>query len=179
MRSLLHISSMRGVSRAAEARYAAGFTVIELMIVVAILVILIAIAGPDLRSMIVGARIKNASFDIFSTLTHARSEAVTRNTTVLICRGADWASGWTVTFAADCDSITTQNTLRKKDAYQGITINNSAASVSFSSIGRAIAAASFEITAAGASQENMRCVTIDPSRQPHTKPPVKTGFACP
>jgi type IV fimbrial biogenesis protein FimT len=158
-----------------------GFTIIELMVVVAILVILIAIAGPDFRNMIVATRIKNASFEVFSALVHARSEAVTRNTTVLICRGTDWASGWTVTYAADCDpsSITPQNTLRKQDAYKGITITNAATSVGFNSIGRATADTSFSITADGASDENKRCVTAKTSSQPLTKPPTKTGFACP
>ena len=66
-----------------------GFTLIELMVVVAIVVILIAIAGPDFRNMIAATRVKNASFDVFSSLTHARSEAVTRNTTVRTCRGTN------------------------------------------------------------------------------------------
>jgi type IV fimbrial biogenesis protein FimT len=146
------------------------------MIATAILVVLIAIAGPDFRNTIIATRVKNASFDVFSSLTHARSEAITRNTTVRICKGTTWASGWTVTFAADCDpgSITPENTIRKQDAYEGITITNAAASVCFNGMGRLstvspCAATSFSIDAPGASEKNKRCVIIDASGRPTTK----------
>lgn len=152
---------------------ASGFTVIELLIVVAILVILIGIAGPDFRKIIVATRVKNASFEVFSSLTHARNEAVTRNTTVRVCRATNWASGWTITFAADCNSssITTANTIRKQDGYQGVTITESptSASVSFNGTGRANAQVSFSIDAPNINAKDKRCVVIDASGRPRTK----------
>jgi len=166
-------------AHAPAAGTAQGFTIIELMIVVAIVVILIAIAGPDFRSMIAASRVKDASFDVFSSLVHARSEAVTRNATVRICRGTNWASGWTITFAADCDpgNITPANTIRKQDAVQGITIASvpsGVTSICFNGTGRLnatapCAAASFGIDAPGVIDRNKRCVTIDPSGRPVTK----------
>jgi len=150
-----------------------GFTIIELVIVVAILAILIAIAGPDFRSMIAASRVKSASFDVFSSLVHARSAAITRNATVRICMGANWASGWTVTFAADCDpdNITPANTIKKQDAYQGITITNTNAftSVSYNGTGRANANTSFSIDAPGVIDRNKRCIVLDASGRPVTK----------
>jgi type IV fimbrial biogenesis protein FimT len=149
----------------------AGFTIIELMIVIVILVILIGIAGPDFRQLIAATRVRNASFDVFSTLTQARNEALTRNTTVRICRTSNWTSGWTITFAADCSSITAANTIRKHDAYQGLTISESPTSsfVTFSAAGRANTAVSFNIDAPNANAKDKRCVIVDASGRPRTK----------
>ena len=153
---------------------ASGFTVIELLIVVAILVILIGIAGPDFRKIIVATRVKNVSFDVFSSLTHARNEAVTRNTTVRICGASNWASGWTITFAPNCNSssITAANTIRKQDAYQGVTITETLTNtsfVSFTGTGRATPQASFNIDAPNVNAKDKRCVLIDASGRPRTK----------
>lgn len=155
-----------------------GFTLIELMVVVAIVAILLGLGVPGFRELITATRVKNASFDVFSSLTHARSEAVTRNTTVRICMGTNWASGWTVTFAPDCDpsNITSTNTIKTQGAYQGITITNPipVTSICFNGMGRLntvppCAAASFSIEAPGALDQNKRCVTLDPSGRPVTK----------
>ena len=162
-----------------------GFTIIELMIVVAILVILISIAGPDFRNIIVATRVKNASFDVFSSLTQARSEAITRNTTVTITpAGGIWANGWTISCAdaTVCkDPITNAPPLviRRHDAYDGVTMTNAATTITFNGMGRSSAAVSFSIAASGASDRNKRCVTLDPSGRPLTKPVVLTGFTCP
>jgi type IV fimbrial biogenesis protein FimT len=61
-----------------------GFTLIELMTVVALLAILSAIAAPSLRTFIESQRLRNASFDIVSDLLLARSEALTRQTVVVV-----------------------------------------------------------------------------------------------
>lgn len=75
-----------------------GFTMVECMVVVAVVIILVTIAVPGLSGIIVSQQLKNASFDLASTLTAARSEALTRNVEVTILpREGDWARGWTVT----------------------------------------------------------------------------------
>jgi type IV fimbrial biogenesis protein FimT len=151
-----------------------GFTVIELIIVVAILVILISIAGPDLRNLIVATRIKNTSFDVFSTLTHARSEAVTRNTTVTITPSGTWAGGWTISCndATSCKDPVTNTpplVIRSHGAYSGVTISGGPSSISFNGMGRANTDVSFTIDAPGASAKSKRCVTISTSGRPATK----------
>jgi type IV fimbrial biogenesis protein FimT len=149
-----------------KAPYTQGFTIIELMVVVAILVILIAIAGPDFRNLIVASRIKNASFDVFSALVHARSEAVTRNTTVTITPAAGgWADGWTVTESGG-------TVIRQQSAYPNVAITLApAGTISFNGIGRLTAAAApaFSLTATGALDKSKRCIVIDPSGRPVTK----------
>jgi len=162
-----------------------GFTIIELMIVVVLLVVLLSLAGPDFRSIIIATRIKNTSFDVFSSLTQARSEAITRNTTVtMAAAGGAWANGWTIscTDTDVCkDPVTSAPPLvmRNQDAYDGVTLSGSATSVSYSGSGRANATAWFSITAPNASDRDKRCVTLDASGRPVTKPVVTSGFSCP
>lgn len=172
-------------ARPSSAGMSQGFTIIELMTVVAIVVVLIAIAGPDFRNIIIATRVKSASFDVFSSLTQARSEAITRNTTVTVTpAGGGWVNGWTITCAdatvcVDPVTLAPPLVIRRQDAYQGITIANTAASISYSGMGRANVAASFTIDAPGASDRNKRCVTLDLSGRPVTKPAITTGFTCP
>ena len=131
--------------------------------------------------MIAASRVKDASFDVFSSLVHARSEAITRNATVRLCSnsGMNWEGGWTVTSDTSCASITTANTVRTQDTFSNIRVTGATAEVSFNGMGRANANASFTIDASGVIERNKRCVVLDASGRPVTKPPVQTGFTCP
>ncbi len=93
-----------------------GFTIIELMAVLAIAAVLAAAALPNLTQFLRDQRVKTASFDVFSTLVTARSEALLRNASVTVTptSGTNWASGWQVTAGAVV--------LRKQDVVPGITI---------------------------------------------------------
>jgi type IV fimbrial biogenesis protein FimT len=71
-----------------------GFTLLELMITVAIIVIITAIALPSFRSMIKNAQTRNAAEAITNGLQKARAEAVARNANVEFVLGA--ASSWQV-----------------------------------------------------------------------------------
>ena len=74
-----------------------GFTLVELLVVMAIAVVLLGVAAPSLRDIILAQRVKNASFDVFASITSARSEAITRNVPVTIApAGGNWSNGWLV-----------------------------------------------------------------------------------
>jgi type IV fimbrial biogenesis protein FimT len=63
---------------------AAGFTVVELMIVVAILAVLIAVAAPSFTEFLSKRRVDGALSELVTDLQFARSESVSRNAPVRI-----------------------------------------------------------------------------------------------
>lgn len=66
-------------------RSSTGFTLIELMTVVAIIAIVMGIAAPSLRDLILNARMSAQANDLLADLALARSEAIKRNARVAIC----------------------------------------------------------------------------------------------
>ena len=138
-------------------RRQAGFTLAELLIVVAIIGILGAFAVPSFNNMMVNERIKSASFDVTAALTQARSEAIKQNGAVTITPTsgtAAWAGGWTVT-GPDTAVITSQG------AYpSSITITGSSTSIVYNRSGRAASAGSLQLASSTAGTTSPRCITI-------------------
>ncbi len=82
-----------------------GFTLIELMVTVAIAVILLGVAVPSFFSIIQNNRATAQANDLLSSINVARSEAVKRGATTTVCvssnqssctGGTNWAQGWLV-----------------------------------------------------------------------------------
>jgi len=82
-----------------------GFTLIELMVTVGVVAILAAVAIPSFSSMIQNGRQSSVYNGLISELNYARSEAVKRSTSVVVCARADdtscattaqWDDGWLV-----------------------------------------------------------------------------------
>lgn len=143
-----------------------GFTLIELMVTIAVAAILATLAAPSFREYIVSQRIKNASFDLITALTLTRSEAITRNADVDLLRtGADWVNGWTIKPA-----IASPPTLHTQDAFKGlkITANPAADTVTYGKDGRiTTAAVTFQIEPVSPiSGVKFRCVSIGLSGVP-------------
>jgi type IV fimbrial biogenesis protein FimT len=144
-----------------KARSSSGFTMIEMLVVLVILAVLAAIAAPNMGIMVRTQRVKTASFDIFSGLVLARSEALKRNTTVTVTPvSGNWANGWTAT-----DS--NGNTVRKQSGFTTVSITGPA-TVTFTGSGRLSGGSSpqFSLTAPDVATENQRCVKVDLSGRP-------------
>lgn len=81
-----------------------GFSIVELMVVLAIAAILATVAAPSFNSTMRNNQLATQANELVSTLQLARSEAVKRAQRVTICvssdqatcTGANWASGWIV-----------------------------------------------------------------------------------
>ena len=91
---------------------ARGFSLLEVMVVVAILAILAALAGPSFTPMIERWRVRSATEDLQSSLYFARSEAIKRGGGISVAAkdGADWSSGWQVKSGTDVVQNTDQPT---------------------------------------------------------------------
>lgn len=62
-----------------------GFTLVELMVTIAVAAILMAIAAPSFTSLINSNRLTSSANEMVATLQAARMEAVRLNTTVNVC----------------------------------------------------------------------------------------------
>ena len=77
-----------------------GFTLIEALVTLTVLVILSSLAVPAFSGMIQNNRIRGAAYELMSSLAYARSEAIKRNNTASVApAGGGWSDGWTVTAA--------------------------------------------------------------------------------
>jgi type IV fimbrial biogenesis protein FimT len=97
-------------SRSPRRPPAAGFTLIELAIVLAIVAILCRVASPGLSRTIATRALAAQSSEFMAALRFARAEALKRGTLVTVCasapggavpacqgtHAADWRSGWIV-----------------------------------------------------------------------------------
>lgn len=81
-----------------------GFTLIELMVVIAVAAILATIAVPALNDFIEKARVRGAAEALHADLTYARSESVLQNLDVMvsITPGATWCYGLNAGGTCDC-----------------------------------------------------------------------------
>ena len=90
-----------------------GFTLIELIITVAIVAILLAIGVPSFQEMMRNNRVAAHTNDRLSSLNLARSEAIKRGVRVSLCKSSDglscattgdWTQGWIVFVDTDNDA---------------------------------------------------------------------------
>lgn len=84
----------------------AGFTLIELMVVIVIFSLALAVGMPLMNEWIQNAQIRTAAENIRSGLQDARTEAIRRNTSIRF-RLASSGAGWTITAVSDDSTVRT------------------------------------------------------------------------
>lgn len=140
-----------------------GFTLIELMVVVAVIGILAAFSLPSYTQMIQNTRIKTAAESIQNGLQVARAEAVKRNQPVQFdLRGSD--SAWTICVApasGACPATDNASTIQSRGAGEGsstdidVAVNNAGPYV-FNSLGVPAPTANFTIDNTAISENDSR-----------------------
>jgi type IV fimbrial biogenesis protein FimT len=77
--------------------FTSGFTLLELLMVIAIMGIILAIAIPNFKALITSIRLTNAANNMVSALQIAKSEAIKSNSFVsIIPIKSNWKNGWVV-----------------------------------------------------------------------------------
>jgi type IV fimbrial biogenesis protein FimT len=147
-------------------RRARGFTLIEGMIVLAVVAVLAAIALPSLANVLTAQRLRAAGTDLVSSLLVARSEAIKRKTRIEVepRTPGDWTSGWRVATATADEQID-----RREPTGTRVAVARAPASVIYERNGRlsAVGITQFEFRDAEHQPGiDARCVTIDPSGLP-------------
>lgn len=97
-----------------------GFTLVELMVVIAIVAILASLAAPSWQAMIVRNNIRTAVNDLAGSLQFARSEAVRLNSAITVCASTDaitcantgFENGWIVRTGAQTNDPDNQQLLQ-------------------------------------------------------------------
>jgi len=163
MMARIEILQRRAHSIARAPGAALGFTITETMLAVAVLAILVGLAAPGFKEIILSQAVKTASFDLFSNLLVARSEAITRNTTVTVTpAGGNWANGWTITDSGG-------ETVRQQDRFAQVIIAGPG-SITFNGAGRlTTGSTSLSLMANGGQASHNRCIEIDLGGRPAAK----------
>jgi type IV fimbrial biogenesis protein FimT len=141
-----------------------GFTLIEMLVVLAIVAIGLAIAGPGFQKLVATQRARDAATGLQSALLKTRSEAVKRNADATLAPvGSTWEGGWRIVDASS-------KVLHDQQPLAGVSITGGPALVVYDGNGRIVggAAPSFEVASTAVSTIR-RCVAVDPSGRPYLK----------
>ena len=136
-----------------------GFTLVEMIAVMAIMAILAGVSASSFVWLNQSTQIRGAAFDLVADLDFARSEAVKRNDDVVVAPvGGLWANGWTVTAGG--------TVLRTRAALTAqIDFAAAPGTLTFDGAGRAslVSVGNFQICPPGGGNLSGRIVRIDAS----------------
>lgn len=175
---------------------AGGFSLIELMVVVAILGIMLGFAAPNYAEWVATQRVRDTAADIHTSLMRARSEALSRGVSTSICAvNGNLANGWSIPNPSRKDDLTLFNPdpgapadtttafqctntlsvfIEQHGPVQNATISG-ATNVTFTNTGRVATALAIKVTVTGTNMG--RCVTVDTAGRPKTRA-INASDAC-
>ena len=89
-----------------------GFTLIELMVVIALIAILASLAAPSFQRSIAQRKVSETASDLMISALQARSAAITNNQQAIVqpIETTDWSRGWRIYVDIDKDNTYTAGT---------------------------------------------------------------------
>lgn len=140
----------------AKSSRALGFTLVELLVAIAVLAVFLGIAIPSYNEMILGSRLRAHANELVAGAVLARSEAIKRNSVVRMCVSVDgtsciaggWEQGWLVFHDVNDNGAINAGEavlLRQKKATSGFKITGTVASMRFQRTGVGATAATLTV----------------------------------
>lgn len=154
--------------RSGATRDGAGFTIVEMMVTIAIVAILLTVGIPSFRDAILNTRLTSLANELIASVQFARSEAIKRNAVVLLCASANgsacattgsWEQGWVVLTEAG-------DVLQRHEGLQAgwkITEAGGGRTLTFRPTGFGATTASLRVCRANPLGNSERVVTVGPT----------------
>lgn len=138
-----------------------GFTIVELVVTLSILVIVITLGVPDLTSFLRASRLSSETDGLIALINLGRVESIRTKANTSICalnnpltdnacsvNSADWANGWGV--------ISNGTVIRRVVPGSGVTVSSAAPALTFNgTIGGVVAAFSITLCAQGQKRQEI------------------------
>lgn len=162
-----------------------GLTLIELVMTVVLVSLVLALAVPSFRTMILNNRMASQTNELISALNQARSEAVKRSESVTICRRdrADWLNGWSTLTGDDCTLDAGETEISASMTFEGLSqLVGTANSLTFTGKGLSTAGATVSFTFCdqrGGAHARAVFVNIAGQVTSLTKQPSGVNLVCP
>jgi type IV fimbrial biogenesis protein FimT len=135
-----------------------GFTLVELMVTVAVIAVILVIGVPGIANMKRSGDLVTTSKDLVGALNFARAEAVRQGLTIDVnpITSGSWADGWRVELGG-----TAIREFEAPPPGSSVTLTTGAAPVSFAGLGNVITTSCFDVSVTGSS--SVRSVDISPA----------------
>jgi type IV fimbrial biogenesis protein FimT len=143
-------------------KFSRGFTLVELLMGLAILSIVTTTVVPSFSQLLAEQRLRQVSNELRMSLTLARSEAIKRNQTVNVLPAESaWSDGWCV--ESDTAASCTNSSLGAYVVPKNIAVNAGSGntSLAFNSWGRTANCPKFEIATAGSGGTCSVCLYVE------------------